>query len=313
MDKFADMDLFVRIVNAGGLAAAGREKGLSPASVSARVNAMEKRYGARLLNRTTRSVSVTDVGQTFYETSIRILADVSEAEGKMNSANKELVGPLRISAPSDLGQQHVSPLLQKLVKKHRGIVPHLHLSDGIVNLMEHNVDIAIRYGKPPDSTLIARHLATSRRTLCASPAYLRRKGTPRKPEDLPQHDCLAMVRVIEPLTTWYFKKNDNEVQVLIKPTRTTNDGALIRRWAADGLGIALKSSIDITADINARRLVRLMPDYAVGFQHSLSDKHDDLFVVYPSRRYVPERVRLLIDSLQKHFATIESKNSSATG
>ena len=311
MDKFADMDLFVRIVNAGGLAAAGREKGLSPASVSARVHAMEKRYEARLLNRTTRSVSVTDVGQTFYETSIRILADVSEAEGKMHSASKELAGPLRISAPSDLGQQHVSPLLQKLVKKHRGIVPHLHLSDGIVNLQEHNIDIAIRYGEPPDSTLIAKHLAASRRMLCASPAYLRKNGTPRKPEDLPRHDCLTMVRVVEPLTTWYCRKNDNEVQVPINPTRSTNDGALIRRWAADGLGIALKSSIDIAEDINSKRLVRLMPDYAVGFQPSLSDKHNDLFLVYPSRQYVPERVRLFIDTLQQYFTKTESYSSSA--
>ncbi len=306
MDKLADMNLFVRIVNTGGLAAAGRELGLSPASVTARVNAMEKHYKTRLFNRTTRSVTVTEVGQTFYETSIRILADVAEAEETMDSAGKELAGPLRVTATSDLGQQYISPLLQKLVKKHRAIVPHLHLTDGIVNLSELNVDIAVRYGEPPDSTLIARRLASSRRILCASPAYLRKNGTPKQPQDLSQHDCLAMVRVVEPLTTWHFQKDETAMAVAINPTRSTNDGALIRRWAVDGLGIALKSSIDIAEDINARRLVRVLPKYPVGFQPGLSDGQNDLFVVYPSRRYVPERVRLFIDMLERHFAKLES-------
>ena len=311
MDKLSDMNLFVHIVNAGGLAAAGREMGISPARVTERVNAMEKRYKARLLNRTTRSVTVTEVGQTFYETSVSILADVAQAEETMDSASQGLAGPLRVTAPSDLGQQYVSPLLQKLVKKHRGIVPHLHLSDGIVNLSENNIDIAIRFGEPPDSSLVAKHLASNYRTLCASPAYLRKNGTPKTPEDLANHDCLAMVRIVEPLSVWHFKKDDDEVVIPIKPTRSTNDGAMIRQWAADGLGIALKSSLDIAENINQKRLVRVLPKYAVGFQPIQPGMQNDLFAVYPSRRYVPERVRLFMDVLTQRFAKFETKGISS--
>lgn len=251
-------------------------------------------------------MSVTEVGQTFYETSIRILADVSESEEIMSSAGKAVTGLLRVTATSDLGQQHVSPVLQKLVKQQRGIVPHLDLSDGIVNLFEQNIDIAIRYGKPPDSSLIARKLAPSYRTLCASPAYLRKRGTPRKPADLAQHDCLTMVRVLEPMTNWHFRKNDEEVSTSINFTRSSNDGALIRKWAVDGLGIALKSSIDIEDDIKAKRLVRVLPKYSTNYLPNMPDNRIDLYAVYPSRRYVPVRVRLFIDALQQHFAKLDA-------
>lgn len=301
MDKFGDIDLFVRVVRAGGLAAAGREIGLSPASVTARINGLEKRYGARLLNRTTRRVSVTEVGQGFYQASIGILADLAEAESQLVSSRSQLTGPVRISAPSDLGQQHIAPLLSKLVKKHKDIVPHLHLSDGVVNLVELNVDMAIRYGEPSDSSLIAKRLASSRRVLCASKAYLKKNGTPKRPDDLKQHNCLAMVRQMEPLTHWHFSKGRQEQMIPINPACSSSDGALIRQWAIEGLGIAMKSMVDIAEDVKAKRLVTVLNGYAPDFQRVSSERHADVYVVYPTRHYVPERVRTFIDMLEQHF------------
>ena len=301
MDKFGDMDLFVRVVKAGGLAVAGREIGLSPASVSARINGLEKRYQTRLLNRTTRSVSLTEAGKSFYDASICILADVAEAEGHLLSNRRQLSGPLRITAPVDLGQQHIAPLVSKLVRKHPGITPHLHLSDGVINLIEFNIDVAIRYGEPPDSTLVARRLTGNHRLLCASPAYLKRKGTPDKPDDLVNHECLAMVRVMEPLTTWHFSMNDRLQAISINPACSSNDGALIRQWAVDGHGIAMKSHIDVADDLEANRLVQVLANYSLGFQRAGSNGGADLYVAYPTRQYVPDRVRVFIDFLLQHF------------
>jgi len=301
MDKFGDMDLFVRVVKAGGLAVAGREIGLSPASVSARINGLEKRYQTRLLNRTTRSVSLTEAGKSFYDASICILADVAEAEGHLLSNRRQLSGPLRITAPADLGQQHIAPLVSKLVRKHPDITPHLHLSDGVINLTEFNIDVAIRYGEPPDSTLVARRLTDNHRLLCASPAYLKKNGTPNTPDDLVNHECLVMVRVMEPLTTWYFSMNESLQAISINPTCSSNDGALIRQWAVDGHGIAMKSHIDVANDIDANRLVQVLGNYSLDFQRSGSGGGADLYVAYPTRQYVPVRVRVFIDLLAQHF------------
>lgn len=306
MDKFVDMDLFVRVVQSGGLASAGREVGLSPASVTTRINGLEKRYGTRLLNRTTRRVSVTEAGKTYYDASICILADIAEVESQLVEHRNELAGPLRITAPSDLGQQHVAPLLAKLVKKHEGITPHLHVSDDVVNLIELNVDLAIRYGEPPDSTLIAKRLSSNHRVLCASKAYLKKKGTPKKPEDLKKHNCLSMVRQMEPLNTWYFTQGKEEHVVSINPSSSSNDGALVRQWAIDGLGIALKSILDVAEDLKQGRLTTVLDSYAADIRSAGSNHISDLYVTYPSRQFVPERVRTFIGMLERHFESLSS-------
>ncbi len=310
MDKLGDMDLFVRVVRAGGLAAAGREINLSPASVSARITALEQRHDTRLLNRTTRSLSITEAGQAFYDASIRILADMAEVELQLLSSRTQLAGPLNVTATSDLGQQHVAPLLSKLVDKHPGIAPYLHLTDGIVNIAEQNIDLAIRYCEPPDSSLIAKRLAPSYRVLCASRSYLEKKGVPTKPEHLAEHDCLAMVKLVEPLTNWYFTVGNKEQTVSIKPARSSNDGALVRKWALEGHGIMLKSYLDIAEDLKTGRLVSLLEPFSPDYHRSGSKHGADLYVVYPTRQYVPERVRTFIDMLEAHFKTMGRNNSA---
>ncbi len=301
MDKLGDMDLFVRVVKNGGLAAAGREVGLSPASMSARINRLEACYGTRLLTRTTRHVAPTEAGRQFYESCVGILADIGEAEAQLQTGRESLAGPLRVTAPSDVGQQHIAPVVSSFVKKHPDITPHLYLTDGIVNLAEQGFDLGVRYGDLPDSSLVAKKLAASRRVLCASPAYLKRKGLPKTPQDLSEHDCLVMVRAMEPLTNWHFQTAEGQETVAIKAARSCNDGALVRTWALEGAGIALKSIWDVQADLQAQRLVTVLDDYTQNFDSHGTASAADLQVVYPNRQYLPQRVRVFIDLLHEHF------------
>ncbi|MDF4536167.1 LysR family transcriptional regulator, partial [Vibrio parahaemolyticus] len=207
MDKFADMVLFASIVKNQGLAAAGRELSLSPATVTARLQALEERYGVKLLNRSTRHLSLTESGVLYHQACLEILNSVRETENLLQTGSKEVRGTLKVSAPRDIGKQHIAPILAAFTEQYPEVVPYLYLNDNISNLAESGLDVVIRYGELADSSLISRKLAASRRVLCASPAYLARKGTPKTPQDLAQHDCLAMVRSNEEMKTWYFQDN----------------------------------------------------------------------------------------------------------
>lgn len=304
MDKLGDMDLFVRVIKNDGLAAAGREVGLSPARMTARINGLEARYGVRLLNRTTRQVALTEEGRKFYDACERILAEVEEAEIRLQTGQTAFSGPLRVTATSDLGQQHIAAVMDRFVQGHPDVQPYLYLTDSIVNLTEEGFDLGIRYGALADSGMIARKLAKSHRILCASPSYLKEKGTPKEPDDLANHNCLAMVRNAQPLVTWHFQKDENQYSISIKPARSTNDGALIRSWAVKGAGIALKSYCDVASDIKAKRLRTVMSEYTQDFGRKGVSSGADLHVIYPSREYLPERVRAFINVLAVHFSNV---------
>ena len=309
MDKLSDIDLFVRVVNKKGLAAAGREVGLSPATMTARINRLEEHYGVKLLNRTTRRVTLTDEGKNFYESCLRILNDIEQAEDTLIKGRTFLSGSLNVTSPSDIGQQHIATLIAQFVKRHPKISINLHLSDDIENLIEHNFDLGIRYGLLEDSRMISRKLsndarAFNSRVLCASPGYLEKHGTPNTPDDLSLHQCLTILSKGEMVKNWYFKDKNTTQVITIKPTLSSNDGAQIRRWALSGNGIALKSYWDIKNDLAANRLVEVLRDYSNkdidinGVQGAA-----DLHVVYPSRDYLPERTKVFIEMLIEYFKT----------
>ena len=302
MDKLGDIELFVSVVKNNGFAAAGRQLGLSPASMSARIKNMEQRYGVRLLNRTTRAVAMTEAGREFYQSCVEILTEFNQAEEKLLTGRESIAGPLRITSTSDLGQQHISLLLSEFVKKHPAVTPCLHLSDGVLDIIEEGFDLAIRYGVLSDNRLVARKLATNRRVLCASPEYLKRKGTPKTPDELIHHDCLTMVRAAEPLIRWHFKTEKGVNTVMIQPTRSTNDGALTRQWALEGAGIALKSIWDIKADLKAKRLVTLLDQFTHDFERQGTSDGADLHLVYPNREFLPFRTRAFMDVLMHYFS-----------
>ncbi|EAS43170.1 LysR family transcriptional regulator [Photobacterium profundum] len=304
MDKFSDMAMFVSIVKHQGLAAAGRDLGLSPATMTARLQALEERYGVKLLNRSTRHVSLTDSGELYHKACIEILDNVSEAENLIQNGVKEVKGSLKIVAPKDIGKQYILPILSEFCKQYPDVVPYLYLDDHISNIAESGMDIVIRYGELADSSLISRRLSPSRRVLCASPEYLSKHGTPLKPQDLVNHDCLAMLRSNEELKTWHFQEQDKKNAITVVPKRFSDDGEVIRYWALDGVGIALKSVLDVQADINNLRLVTVLNGYMKNFNTSMSVSSADLNVVYISKKYQPKRIRLFLDFLFERFSSM---------
>ncbi len=294
MSKIDDMALFVQVVKTGGLAAAGRQIGLSPASMTLRVNALEQRYHTRLLNRTTRKISLTDAGSRFYQACLRVVDEVENAEAQLLDEDGSLSGRLRITAPSDFGRQYVAPALAEFIGQHPAVVPLLHLTDGVVDLVEHGYDLAIRYGNLPDSNLVVRHLAHNYRVLVASPGYLKKNGRPSHPDDLSQHRCLVMERFGEPLDEWRFLFGGRHQSIKVSPALTSNDGAVIRQWAlADG-GIAYKSIRDVQADLDKGRLQTVLDEYVLGFQDS-DVEMTGLQFVFPGRRYMPRHVEEFVE------------------
>ncbi|KJG11622.1 LysR family transcriptional regulator [Photobacterium kishitanii] len=304
MDKFSDMTLFASIIKNQGLAAAGRELGLSPAAVTIRLQALEERYRVKLLNRSTRHISLTDSGAMYYQACLEIIDSVKETENLLQTGTTEVRGILKISAPRDIGKQYISPILSEFSELYPDVIPYLYLNDNLSNLAESGLDVVIRYGELADSNLISRKLASSRRVLCASPQYLANKGTPITPQDLAEHNCLAMVRNNEEMKTWHFQDEELHNVITVVPKRFSDDGEVIRQWALDGAGIALKSILDIQEDIKQQRLVTVLNGYMKNFNAFTSSANADLNVIYLSRQYQPKRLRLFLDFLIERFAEI---------
>ncbi len=301
MAKIDDIALFVQVVKAGGLAAAGRQIGLSPASMTARMKALEARYNTRLLNRSTRSISLTAAGQRFYEACVRVVADVAEAEAVLQDGKQDYSGQLKVTAPSDFGRQFVAPALAEFVTEHPQVKPYLHLSENMVNLIEEGFDLGIRHGNLPDSNLMMKSLATNnRRVLCASPKYLQKYGIPQQPEDLEQHRCLVMERLGEQLNQWRFQSEQRTITIRVNAALLGNDGALMRQWALLDCGIALKSIWDVNQDLAAGRLLTVLNDYVVG-AYLGDNKRVGLQILYPSRQYLPRQVSGFIESFLKYM------------
>ena len=302
MGKIDNMALFVQVVQSGGLAIAGRQLGLSPASMTARINALEKHYRTRLLQRTTRSISLTTEGKRFYQACLRVLAEVENAESLLQHNKTRISGALRITVTSDFGRQYIAPLLIKFTRLHPKISPCLHVSDSVINLVRNEFDLGIRFGKLPDSTLISRRLADNYQLLVASPEYLQQHGTPQHPHDLNQHACLVMAQNGKQLNKWQFHlENNDTVEIIkVKAALTCNDGAMVRQWALAGAGIAYKSIWDIKRDLQAGRLVSVLEAFVSGFQKG-DEQKTELQVVYPSRQYLPVQVEAFISFLQQEL------------
>lgn len=302
MDKFGDIDLFVKVVENNGFAAAARIAGLSPASVTIKINRLEDHYGVRLLNRTTRRISLTEEGSEFYSRCLRILSEVQEAEEQLVSGKDSFYGSLKISAPVDFGQQYIAPLVGEFAVRHPSLEIQLDLSDRVVNLIEEGFDLGIRSGVLKDNRMVARKLASNKRTLCASPNYLKKFGTPTVPNDLKQHRCLTTIRDSEALSHWHFRSYDKDTSVSVQPTLTSNNGWQLRQWALSDHGIVLKSYWDVKADIEAKKLIPLLEGYVQDFEINGLDGGADLNVVYSSRAYLPERIRQFINVLVAEFS-----------
>ncbi|MEM6664548.1 MAG: LysR family transcriptional regulator [Pseudomonadota bacterium] len=281
--------LFQRIVELGSLAAAAREAGISPTTVSERLTSLETKLGVSLLNRTTRSLSLTEAGRMLWEGADVVLEETANLETLIRHGAAMLSGLIRISAPSDLGRRIVSREIDRFQKDNPMVRFELHLSDGYADIVGEGFDMALRFGPIADSSLRSRSLGDWPRTICAAPEYLARKGAPAKPEDLLDHDCILM-RFGDLLDNqWAFRVGAERRTVVVPGVRVSNDGALVRQWCLEGVGIALKSELDTSEHIRAGRLVPLLQDYRpsdTSFQ-----------MLFPPHRQQPRRVHAFADHL----------------
>lgn len=258
MLRFDDLQVFVRAAQLGSLSAAARVLDLSPAVASAALKRLEQQLGARLLARSTRSLRLTAEGEGFLQHASLALSSLED--GRRQLAQDKVSGVLQLSAPSDFGRNVLLPWLDELQAEHPLLTIRLLLGDRNADLFRQPVDVAVRYGAPEDSSLVALPLcAENRRVLCASPAYLARFGTPREVEQLARHNCLLYQLSERVHDHWRFGEGAAQTLVQVKGDRFCDDADVVRRWALAGVGIAYKSWLDVAADVQAGRLRVVMP------------------------------------------------------
>ena len=289
------MLVFSKVVQGGSLSAAARELGISPAVVSRTLAAMEARLGVRLINRTTRSLHLTDEGASYYETCSRILAEIEEADAAAAARRVEPQGMLRVALPASFGLNHIAPLIPRFAERYPKVELALSLSDRSINLIEEGFDLAIRIAELKDSSLAARKLAPNRRVVCASPAYLRQHVEPKTPQDLARHNCLIATWEQGMAMNWEYKSPvGKRGSVRVTGRYACDNWEVLREWAVAGLGVALKSTWDVRKHLEDGSLVPLMPGY--DFSSDVG-----IYAVYPHRRHLPAKTRVFIDFLAESF------------
>jgi DNA-binding transcriptional LysR family regulator len=293
MTNLGDLEVFVRVIAAGSMSTAARDLGLSPAVVSKRIKRLEDKLGTRLLQRTTRQISLTEAGQGFHERVLTVLGGLEEAEAFASGRSSEVNGTLKISASTSFGRMHVAPHLKPFMEAHPDLAIHLVLSDEFTDIVGGGFDLAIRIAELNDSSLVARRLAPVRRVLCAAPAYLAEHGTPATLDDLKKHRCLPAHNH----ESWRLEGPNGPVTLRPEGMLITNSSEVIREAVIAGLGIALRSTWDVGAELKSGKLVQVLPQYE-------SSRNVALSAVYPSRQFLPAKVRLFIDYLAELYGPV---------
>lgn len=294
VDRLSEMRLFVDAAQLGSLSAAGRRQSLSPAAASACIQRMETALGARLFERTTRRLRLTEEGELYRQYCQQALDLTEEAEQLLQAGRGQVKGTVRLSAPSDLGRNLLQDALDEFCKRHPEVRIALHLSDSLAHLIGDEVDLAIRYGNPPDSSMVARILVPNRRVICAAPALIAATGRPVVPDDLVSMPCLVLTTTAGPMNEWPYRHQGATKSVRVTHYHECNDGDVIRKWTLRGRGYAYKSLLDVAADVRAGRLETVLDDY---FTESTP-----LNAIYTKNRFQPPRIKLLVEFLQEFFA-----------
>ena len=292
IDIVAGMRVFSAVVEAGSFAGAADKLDLSRGMATRYVAQLEAHLGVRLLNRTTRKLSLTDEGAVFYERCKALLADMDEAEAEITSRSGQATGQLKVNVPVTFGVLHLAPLWAEFLGRHPQVTLDVTLSDRVVDLVEEGYDLAIRIATLPSSTLVSRRLATTRMVLCASPGYLRERGTPANPSDLAQHSVIAY-SYWSTGDEWHFEGPKGHVTVATRPCMHTNSGDTCRAMALADQGVILQPTFIVGEDLASGALVELMPQF-----RSLEL---GIYVVYPTRKHVSLKVRALIEFLVGAF------------
>jgi DNA-binding transcriptional LysR family regulator len=292
MDRLQCMKVFARVVEAGSFSRAAERLDMSNAAVTRHLAHLESVLAARLLNRSTRKLSLTAVGTSYYERCVQILADIEEAESGVSEQVEMPRGILRVNAPVSFATRHIAPLLAEYCERYPLVTVDIAISDRIVDIVEEGYDLAIRITQSPAPMLVARRLAPARMVLCAAPSYLKHYGTPRTPKDLEHHACLNY-SYLSTGSTWQFTGKRGPVSVRIKGPLVANNGDVLHAALLQGMGITLQPSFIAGEDLKAGRLIPLLP----GYQPPLLD----IYAVYASRRHLSAKVRTFIDFLVGRF------------
>lgn len=289
MDRFGDLDVFAHVVTAKSMSAAGRELKLSPAVISKRIRRLEDRLGVRLLQRTTRQLSLTEAGQGFYGRVVAILGSIEEAESWVSSGAGQARGTLRVSAPTSFGRMHIAPHLKPFLDANPMVNVDLILSDAFVDIIGEGFDLAVRIADLRDSSLVAKRLAPNHRVLCAAPAYLDANGVPETLEELERHTLIA-----HNADQWRLEGPEGPVSLRVTGPLRTNSSEVVREALLAGLGVALRSTWDVGPELKSGALVRVLPAYSVG-------RRVAVYAVYPSRRHMEQKVRTFVDYLAELY------------
>jgi DNA-binding transcriptional LysR family regulator len=294
MDRLGAIQVFAQVVESGSFAKAAERLGLSTSAASRQVAELEGHLQTRLLNRTTRKVSLTETGRAFYERSVQLLADLAEAEQEASRAAVEPRGTVRLTTSVNFGVRHVAPAIADFLAEHPGVRFDVSLSDRVVDLVEEGFDLGIRIGTPGADNLVARKLGETRLVPCASPAYLAAHGAPATPEDLARHNCFTY-EYTSPRNVWRFRdRSGAERAVRVSGTLHSNNGDLLAEAAARGAGVVFEPAFIVGPDVRAGRLVPLLQEFV--------PLPVPIYAVYPSRKHLSAKVRRFVEFLIARFA-----------
>ncbi len=293
MDRLAAMTAFARVAETRSFSDAARRLGTSKSVVSRQIMALEADLGARLFHRTTRSMTLTEAGEGYYERVSRILTDVDEANLSVTRLQAAPRGRLRINAPMSFGVRHLAPSLPDFLALHPEVEIDMTMNDRFVDLVDEGYDMAVRIGRLTDSTLVARKLAPLRRTICGSPAYLAARGIPQTPADLATHECLSYSNMTQSDEWSFVDANGKPLSVEVKGRLRTNNGDALRIAALRGLGLVAQPSFIVGADLQAGTLVGVLTNYTA--------QDGVVYAVYPHSRHLSPKVRAFTDFLAERF------------
>lgn len=297
IENVADLNVLIHTARSGSLTGAAGALGITPAAASATLKRLETQLGTRLFERSTRAMRLTAAGQTLLDYAKRAFDLLAEGESQVTEDRGALVGRLRVAAPSDLARHTLLPWFNEFLALHPGLQLSLSVGDRPLDVVRDEVDVALRFGTLPDSRLVARTLVQSSPVLCAAPDYLRRHPAPQKPQDLLQHNCLVFERGGQQHRLWRFAQNGHWTEVRVNGDRSVDDASMARDWAVAGMGVLLKSAVDVRSHLADGQLVRLLPDWQT--------EPYPLHALLPSGRFVPRRVRALVDFLAQKFAALQ--------
>ncbi len=297
-DELSDLRLFTRIVAAGSLSEAARRANASLAAVSRGLSGLEDRLGVRLIDRGSRKFTLTEEGLLLHERAVPIVEALDAATAELAARSGPPQGLLRVSAPHEIGRRQISDLCRAFGERHPKVRIELSLTDARPDILETALDVAIQTKRPTEGDVVYRKLLSSRRVICAAPAYLAARGRPERPEDLPAHNCLCMMRGTHVYDQWTVRGAQGSVKIAVSGSLTSSSTDVIHAWALDGAGVTIKALWDIEDDLRAGRLVELLADYACDDIH--------LYATHFTRRYVPARIRAFIDFLVEHLVARET-------